>query len=114
MTLAEKASEIVLTRGIFMLKKIAAVISAVALLLPATKSANASVNRTKAIAQITCSGEGFIIVHPEYYGRTRSGLDIWICIETGYGRQAFIMHNPGPYPVLVCNMIECRMVDMTY
>ncbi|WP_414622639.1 hypothetical protein [Calothrix sp. CCY 0018] len=97
-----------------MLKKIAAVISTFALMVPVIEPANASVNRTKVIAQVSCSNEGFVIVNPEYYGRTRSGLDIWICIETGYGRQAFTMYNPGPYPVLACNMIECRMIDMTY
>jgi hypothetical protein len=97
-----------------MLKRIAAVVSAVALLVPAIEPATASPNQTKVAAQMSCSSEGLIVVNPEYYGQTRSGLDIWICIETGYGRQTFTMFNQGPYPVIVCNMMECTVIDMTY
>ncbi len=80
-----------------------------------TQSVAASPSRTKVVAQMTCTGvAGLPVIYPEYYSRTRSGLDIWICVETGSGRQAFLMVNPGPYAVIVCNMLECQVVDWTY
>ncbi len=73
-----------------------------------------SYQRTKVVAQMACSSHGPLVVNPEYYGQTRSGLDIWICIESGYGKQTFTMLNKGPYPVVACNIMECRVIDHTY
>ena len=67
------------------------------------------------IAQMACSNaNGVIVLRPEYYGRTRSGLDIWICVESGSGKEVFLMMNKGPYPVVACNRFECRVIDHTY
>jgi hypothetical protein len=106
--------EISLSGGILVLKKIATILSAVALSIPVIEPVNASPSQTKVAAQFACSDQGLMVVNPEYYGRTRSGLDIWICVETGYGRQAFITFNQGPYPVLACNMMQCQVIDITY
>jgi hypothetical protein len=72
-------------------------------------------SRTKIAAQMSCMDiSSFPVLNPEYYGRSRSGLDIWICVETGSGRNAFLMMNSGPYAVIACNMVECRIIDWTY
>lgn len=69
---------------------------------------------TKPIAQMKCIEQGFMLMYPEYYGKTRGGLDIWICVETGSSRDSFVMMHPGPYPVLLCNLMQCKVVDETY
>jgi hypothetical protein len=79
-----------------------------------TPSASAS-SRTRVIAQMSCANfSDVLVLNPEYYGRSRSGLDIWICVETGSGRQMFLTMNSGPYAVIACNMIECKLIDWIY
>ena len=97
-----------------MLKKIAIFLGAIALMIPGSMQSNASPNQTIVTARMNCGkySKG-LILYPEYYGQTRSGLDIWICFETGSGRQAFTMYDPGPYAVLNCSMMKCTLIDWT-
>lgn len=98
-----------------MLKRLAAIVSAIAFSVPIMEPANASPSQTRVIAQMSCGEYSkTMVLHPEYYGRTRSGLDIWICAESGPGRQVFAMFDKGPYAVMVCNMMECELADWTY
>lgn len=85
-----------------------------ALLFPAIEPANAYPNRTKIVAQMTCSNSSYPVMNPEYYGQSRSGLDIWICVETKSLRQMYSMMNQGPYAVIVCAMTGCKVIDWTY
>jgi hypothetical protein len=115
MALAGKTSEIVLMRGISMLKRIIPILSVFALLVPAIEPANAYPNQTKIAAQMACSGvSSYPVMNPEYYGQTRSGLDIWSCVETGSLARMYSMMNQGPYAVLVCAMTGCKVIDWTY
>ncbi len=98
-----------------MLKKIAILVGAITLMIPGATQANAAPNQTRIIAQMNCGNYSkSIVMHPEYYGQTRSGLDIWICAETGPASQMFAMLDSGPYAVLVCNMMQCKLIDWTY
>lgn len=98
-----------------MLKRIAAIVSAIAFTVPIMEPANASPRQTRVIAQMNCGEYSkTMVLNPEYYGQTRSGLDIWICAESGPSRQVFAMYDPGPYAVIVCSMMECKIIDWTY
>ena len=98
-----------------MFKRIAAIVGAVAFTIPSMQPANASPNQTRMIARMNCGQYSkAMIMNPEYYGQTRSGLDIWICFESGPSRQVFAMFDQGPYAVMACNMMDCKLVDWTY
>lgn len=96
-----------------MKRMIGAVVGTIALVGSAIP-AQAQPHQTKVIAQMGCMQAGVMVMYPEYYGETRSGMDIWICVETGSLRNSFVMMNPGPYPVLACSIMQCRVIDMTY
>ncbi|HCF25959.1 MAG TPA: hypothetical protein DEV81_01765 [Cyanobacteria bacterium UBA11049] len=86
-----------------------------ALLFPVIEPANAYPNQTKIVAQMTCSNvSSYPVMNPEYYGQFRSGLDIWIYVETGSLAQMYSMMNQGPYAVLACAMTGCKVIDWTY
>lgn len=103
------------TMRYFMLKKIATLASVITLIISGTTPANASPRQTGVVAQMTCGNYSkAMILYPEYYGQTRSGLDIWICVETGSARQVFATFDQGPYAVLACNMMQCELIDWTY
>ncbi len=97
-----------------MLKKIAIFLGAIALTIPGSMPANASPRQTEVIAQVNCSDYGRgIVINPEYVRRTRSGLDIWVCFETGLGSRAFASVYPGPYAVLKCGLTRCKLIGWT-
>lgn len=96
-----------------MLKKFAVLLSTLTLTLPGTQVLASPYQKT--VARMACSSYSqTMIINPEYYGQTRSGLDIWICVETGSSRRTFFMFDSGPYAVLACNRIQCQLIDWTY
>ncbi len=97
-----------------MLKKIAIFLGALALTIPGSMQANASPRQTKSSAVVSCMdyAKGTII-NPQYIRRTRSGLDIWVCFETGLYCQAFTSVDRGPYAVLKCGLTQCKLIGWT-
>lgn len=98
------------------MKKIIGILGSAIALISAAVPTQASPITTRGIATYHCVSFGFMMVMPEYYGTTRSGQDIWICIES-QGQVAlsmFSMRHPGPYPVMVCTPMQCKVVDETY
>jgi len=97
------------------MKKIIGILGSTIAIAFLPTAAMASPISTRGVAMMACSQMGFYLMKPDYYGQTRGGLDIWICVESGeIARRMFSIRNPGPYPVMVCNPMQCKVVDETY